>query len=160
MRILGVASALTWAAPVFASCDTPFMKCTFQGGAKAVEICLSGSDVSYTFGRVGNAAELALSVPVVDVDYLPWPGVGSSIWETVTFYNDGYSYEVLVGFERNPENPAHFGGITITKAGQELATLSCDPGSIDWGWGTDLFDAKAAAGLCWDYGRDADWKPC
>lgn len=160
IRAVTCAGAVLCTTPAIASCDLTFMSCTFEGGAKTVEICLNGSDVTYAFGPTGGAADLALSVPVAEVDYFPWPGVGSSIWETVTFYNDRYSYEVFAGFERNPEDPTNFGGINVGRDGEEVANLSCDPESIEWGWDIALFDAKTAAGLCWTYGPENKWVPC
>lgn len=160
IRAVASGFVLIWATPAFATCDLPIMRCTFEDGAKAVRICLSDNNVTYAFGPVAGAPDLAMSVPVAELDYVPWPGVGSAVWDMVTFYNGDYSYEVVAGFERNPEDPAQFGGIRVAKTGQEIANLNCDPGSVDWGWGTDLFDAKQAVGLCWDYGRDAEWKPC
>ncbi len=93
--------------PAFSQCATPndtFLSCTFGGGKKAVHVCVDGSDVTYSFGRVGAAPEMVLSVPVVDVDYVPWPGV-SSIFESVRFSNGDISYVANGGFTRiYPEN--------------------------------------------------------
>ena len=160
MRALWLASVLVISAAQASACDIPLMGCTFEGGAKTLKVCLGETDVSYSFGPTGGTPDLFLSEPITSIDYTTWPGVGSAIWETITFYNDGYSYEVLAGFERNPEDPQHFGGITVRQGEEEIASLTCDPDSSDFGWDVALFEAKEAAGLCWDYGRDARWKAC
>ncbi|MBO9452168.1 hypothetical protein J7426_17975 [Tropicibacter sp. R16_0] len=122
------------------------VSCTLKGGAKQLTTCLSASRVSYAFGSVGNTPELVLNYSVRDVDMRPWPGVGSSIWEEFTFYNKGVSYVVHYAVERTPDGQVS-GGVTVMKGEQELAHLSCDPGSVvSAGYGLPLFEAKERAG--------------
>ncbi|MEJ6397781.1 hypothetical protein [Yoonia sp. 208BN28-4] len=144
MRIFATLFVTLLAVPAFAACDagrTVFMSCSFQNGGKTVEVCASKSTASYRFGPRGGQAELALSVPVSDVDYAPWPGVGSSIFEAVTFYNNTVAYEVYAGVDRNPsasgKQNVPFGGINIFENGAQIATLECDDGSVAFPW-TDV----------------------
>jgi hypothetical protein len=141
------------------------MSCTMNAGAKSVEVCLNNSQTVYRFGPAGGAPELELSVPTRSVDYRPWPGVGLSIFETVTFFNATYSYTVATGFQRGPDEgeddiPPVFGSILIEEDGREAASLRCDKGSVMWSYGGGLFDAKKALGLCWTSGPDARWMTC
>lgn len=160
--------------PVFAECASPeetFMSCTFQSGTKTVEVCLAGTDVTYAYGPIDGPPELALSVAVADIDYMPWPGV-SSIWESMTFYVDNISYVVSAGETRiYPEaddaNIQHrlWGYIEVYenyRSGElekELATFTCDDGSVNFDWSQIFNKAKQSFGMCW-VGFDQAWQSC
>lgn len=108
---------------------------------------------------------LEITTPIVDLDYLPWPGIGRNIWEAVTFSNDVYDYEVFTGFERGPDEGADgispvYGGVVITRGALEIASLGCDEGMVKWGYGGGLYDAKAEAGQCWNSHPDNNWTSC
>ena len=144
--------------------EETFLSCTFKG-AKTVDVCIDGDFVSYAFGPPG-APELALQTHILDVDYRPWPGVGSTIWEEVAFENGNVSYVVTGSLTRTyPENEneeiitTSGGGIDVIEAGITLATLECDAGSADYGWSSTIYDAKTAAGLCWDADY-FEWRDC
>jgi len=119
-----------------------FMACTFQNG-KTVEVCTDGSFVDYTFGRPGERPELAISLAFQDgAEWVPWNGVGRSIWEAIRLTNNDVVYEVYGGFDRHlaaDETKAHgevfFGGILVEDFdGSELAHLRCDPATVDYGY--------------------------
>lgn len=153
------------ASPAFAACpagtETAFA-CSFSSGRKAVDVCYGPETVSYAFGRPGRAPELTLSVPLAEVDYQPWPGIGRAIWETVTFRSGDVSYTVFGNIDRPVEagtEPEVTGGIEVRRGETVLATLSCDPGTVDFAYGGGLHDAKTALGQCWDPGAQR-WSVC
>lgn len=160
IRVLALAGGIATVSSQAIACNLSLMACSFDNGAKTVEVCLSFDQVTYAFGPAEGEPDLLLSEHVTTVDYLPWPGVGSAIWETVTFYNGDYSYAVTAGFERNPENPKSFGGISVRRGTEEVANLTCDPESVDFGWEVALFDAKRAAGMCWNDAPNRGWSSC
>ncbi|MEP2717589.1 hypothetical protein [Pseudophaeobacter sp.] len=124
------------------------VSCSLKGGSKALTTCLRGDQVSYAFGRSGGAADLELQRNVREVNMVPWPGIGRSIWEEFTFENKGTSYTVYYSQARNagPEAPLD-GGVIVEQGGKELAHLRCDAGSVQSsGYGLPLFEAKERAG--------------
>ncbi len=144
MRILASVFVTCLAGQAGAACQSGmeiFMSCTFNNGAKTVEVCANGATASYRFGPTKGQPELALTVPASQIDYAPWPGVGRSIFESVTFHNSGVSYEVFAGVDReataNNQRGDAFGGITVFQKGTEIAALECDPGSVYFPW-TDV----------------------
>jgi hypothetical protein len=153
----------------FAECTTPqdtFLSCTFSNGRKAVDVCVEGGNMTYRFGPVGKVPDLVLSVPVVDVDYTPWPGIGRAIWETVTFQNGKTSYVVAGVIERrfseeeNDEPESAISGLINVVEGEEtLATLDCDAGSVVFAYGGSIYDAKTAAGQCYNL-EEQQWESC
>ena len=153
----------------FAECATPqdtFLSCSFSQGRKAVEVCVDGDMLTYRFGRIGKTPDLALSVSVIDAEYTPWPGIGRSIWETVTFQNRQTNYVVTGVIDRiYPEDETEdvqvevSGVIEVVKAEETLARLECDAGSVDFGYGGSIYDAKTAAGQCWEFGQRR-WVAC
>lgn len=163
MRFLFLLTTL--ASPAFAACpdttETAFA-CTFSSGSKAVDVCHNAETVSYAFGRPGRTPELSLSVPMTQVEYQPWPGIGRAIWETVTFRSGDVSYTVFGNIDRPVEegtDPEVTGGIEVRRGEAVLATLRCDPGSVSFAYGDGLYDAKTAAGQCWDPGTEV-WSAC
>lgn len=142
-----------------AACDQNIASCTFNAGAKTLNVCLSGNTATYAFGSANGAPELALKAPLASLDYTPWPGVGRTIFETVTFYNADYSYEVFAGAERVPDADPPFGGILVRQGDTEVAALDCDAGSMLWDGATTITKAKRAIGQCWDY-ADFRWRSC
>ena len=154
LRLAGLAVLMSagagWA--LCASSEVPVFACTFSGGKKAVEICAGANRAHYAFGKRGQAAELSLSTAMSALEYRPWNGIGRSIHEEVTFRNAGHGYTVYFSFDRfaDPPETGSAGGIAVTKAGEELANLTCDPGSISNGI-EQLYQLKLDAGQCWDY---------
>jgi len=169
-----VALIAVFASPAFAECASPeatFMSCTFKGGAKVVEVCLTDGAVTYAFGPRGKAPELALSVPIAEADYLPWPGV-STVWESMTFHVDAISYVVSAGEHRiYPEsddveiqseiwgNIGVYENYDINGQEKELVSLECDKGSVTFSWSQAFSDAKQSVGQCWS-AYDQTWQAC
>lgn len=149
------------ATSAIAACDADqqtFVSCQIEDRNAQLAVCFDAETVTYSFGPAGNP-ELTLSEPVTTVAYTPWPGVGRAIWEEVTFQNGNYSYSAYGGFDRmfgdetEEDHPTpQFGGVVVRRDDAIVAELSCDPATVDFGWGEGLWDAKHAAGLTWDYG--------
>lgn len=144
------------------ACGEIIHACTFKGGTTAVQVCLNNDTVSYAYGPNGGTPDLSLEVSIRDAEYTPWPGVGNSIAEGVTFRNGGFSYEVFGGspkLDENDELGPMFGGIVISENDETIARLSCDVGSVVWGgYGTDgIYGAKTDAGQCW---KNFAWVQC
>ena len=154
------AAGVVWAGSAAAACETVFIGCTFDTGVKAVTVCVTDDEATYEFGPTGDVPDLTLAEPVSTVAYTPWPGVGRAIWETVTFQNGAYRYEVYAGIDRNPDGEPPYGGVIVRKGDQELTDLTCDLGSVTYTYDPVLSDAKAAAGLCWSGDAEAGWQGC
>ncbi len=169
--MIRVAALLLAAAPQAADAycqplDEPFLSCTMQGGAKRLSVCVDGRTLHYAFGAVDKSPELLLSRDVTEVDYTPWPGVGRTIWEEVSFENLGHVYLVHGWLDRipseetdeDPQRPTG-GGVTVTRGEETLATLECDPGSVEFYWTDAVNAAMAKAGRCFDWGTHT-WQQC
>ena len=133
-----------------------FVSCRIADRVTILAVCFDAQTASYSYGPEG-APELTLQEPVFTLDYTPWPGVGSAIWEEVIFYNGPYSYTVRGGFDR-PMNDADmenladrkFGGVVVRKNGMMLVELTCEPATVDFAWGEGLWDAKQNTGVVWN----------
>lgn len=137
-----------------ASAETLLFACD-MGEGRDLRVTLSDATATYAFGHPTNS--LTLTRDVRDVHLTPWPGIGRTIWEDVVFQNAGYSYLVHASIERiDPENENDdietniSGGIIVSRGETQVAKLSCLAGTVDFPWGTELFDAKVAAGQCFD----------
>ena len=157
--ILSVSAAMIVAANSAMADTQELMFCALQDSSKMVKVVLDGPDVIYAYGELNVMSDLVLTTPAADIDYQPWPGVGNTIWETVTFYNGDYGYTVSMGVER-VDNPERYGGITVTKGGNEIANLDCIPSSVSFEVANPLFDAKTEAGWCWDLSAKGGWERC
>ncbi len=139
--------------------ETEVFSCKIAGSSKRVEICEGGQVARYSFGKAGQSPELDLSAPIAALDYVPWNGIGRTIYEQVTFQNKGYGYTVYFLFDRLSEVPtqAVSGGISVEQNAQEIANLECNPDTISSGM--EIFvERKRAVGLCWDY-KSFAWTP-
>lgn len=156
--LIGIASV--WCGhPVWADCaqnaDT-FLSCTFDDGAKTLDVCLIDRAVTYDFGPSDGSPKLSLVTDITNAFYRPWSGLGRSISESVTFGNDSYYYVVTGIYDRPQgnvaiENTADFtrGEIVVYSYRTVIATLTCDPGTVQFG-AFVLADAKQDAGQCLD----------
>ncbi|MBL9052484.1 MAG: hypothetical protein JNN02_02035 [Tabrizicola sp.] len=159
MRRLAPLFVLAFAAlasPAAADCAGDEEVFTCQIGAKSLEICHQGDDLTYAFGPKG-APDLTITESLTTVNFIPWPGVSSSIWETVAFQNAGYVYEVWTSVERDPEaTEGRHGGIRVLQGEETVAELECDrdtpSSSLD-----GIFELKESVGLCWEFGSQS-WK--
>ncbi|MEO9862402.1 MAG: hypothetical protein ABJO29_08105 [Yoonia sp.] len=160
MRPSALAASVVIATTSMSHADTTeLMFCAMENSSKMVSVRLDGADVTYAYGNLNEMSDLVLTTPAADVDYQPWPGVGNTIWETITFYNGDYEYVVVMGAERQ-DNPQKYGGITVRKAGEEIAALDCIPSSVSFDFGNHLYDAKTEAGWCLDRGAKGGWTRC
>ncbi|MBB5723826.1 hypothetical protein FHS72_003471 [Loktanella ponticola] len=157
---IAVTAALCVAGMTASAEETLLMACTFKDGATGVSVTFDDGIVHYAYGPSKQEPDLALSEPAVDIDYTPWPGVSSSIWEAIAFTNGDFRYEVGMSFARDPESIEVNGGISISENGTEIAFLHCDTGSGYFVYDDQIEKTKHAAGLCVDHGRDPKWAPC
>jgi hypothetical protein len=137
--------------PAAAACPggTEVFSCSIKG--KALQICHSDAVLVYSFG-LPEKPELILSQPLATVDFTPWPGVSRNIWETVTFPNAGYIYEVWTSVERDSEaTTGLLGGVDVRQGEAIVAQLTCDAGTPSQSLDV-IYDLKAAIGQCWDHG--------
>lgn len=117
-------------------------------GSKSVEVCLTPTDLTYSYGPT-DAPELSLTAPITEAAYTPWPGVGSSIWETVAFQNEGVTYEVWFNADRMTDEHPITGGVRVMQGDATVAELACAKDSVRSGLDL-IYGAKEAAGQCWD----------
>ncbi len=147
MRLL--IAALLLPLPAAAACNgTTLISCTIKG-TDTLEVCLSGDDLTYAYGPKGAAPDLTLREPLARGTYTPWNGIGRSMWDSITFTNGEYTYEVYASFDRLDENAITEQGVSILKNGNFVTTLTCDPAR-----GMTLFDnlsdQMGARGYCWN----------
>lgn len=133
-----------------------FTSCQIEGRNTEVFVCHDDQVATYSYGPIGDPAELSLSETIENVDFEPWSGVGKAIHERITFYNDDFSYEVGGGFDRpfSEEemllNIRRFGWVDVAENGESVNRLECIPETVTYGFGGGIYDAKEAAGLVWD----------
>jgi hypothetical protein len=142
-------AALLFPLPAFAACGTTtLVSCTIKG-TNQLEVCLTGDDLTYAYGPRGRAPDLALTAPLANGTYTPWNGIGRSMWETITFTNAGYTYEVFASFDRLDENAMTEHGVSILKNGNLVTSLNCDAvrGMTLF---DNLYDQMGARGYCWN----------
>jgi hypothetical protein len=161
-----VLALIAFTNPAWAAClagEEAFMTCQIENSTKSLRVCFDDQTTFYRFGTVGKPPELTLSEPIVTVDYRPWPGVGRSIAEGVTFMNDDYTYNVFAGFERmfgdeEYEDIPHrsFGGVRVQQGGIHMIELVCALKTVEFAWGEGLWSAKHNLGVVWSYETD-DW---
>lgn len=135
------------AAPANAACqgDEAF---SCEIGKKTLEICYWKGMLTYAYGPEGKP-ELFLNERLETVAFTPWPGIGSSIWDTVAFQNAGTTYEVWTSVERDPEaTEPRTGGVRVLQDNKTLAELTCNRGSATPMDG--ISDLKAGIGQCWN----------
>ena len=146
---------LSLPAPAAAACQGEnLFQC--QIGKKDLEVCRTGSAVSYSFGPKGKA-EMQIATALSELDYQPWPGIGRAMWEAVSFHNGGVSYEVWSSFDRLDENAQLEGGVNVIKGGKTVASLTCNKGSVEAGLDL-LYGAKEGIGQCWSR-ETHSWTP-
>ncbi|WIV52320.1 hypothetical protein QQG91_15160 (plasmid) [Marivivens sp. LCG002] len=159
-RLIAIAHVGVFSATqVFAGCPQgteAFNTCQIEGRNTEVAVCFDDRNVSYSYGSIGSPPELELSSPVERVDFEPWPGLGRSIYEEVTFYNGDYSYTVGGGFERPfsdeeaQQELRRFGWVEVMHLGEQIAYFECRPETVTYGFGGGLYDLKVAANQSWD----------
>lgn len=144
MRRILAALAVLGAAPALA--EVPVFSCAI--GPNVLRVTADAQSVSYAFGPP-EAPELSLSNPLDGNGFMPWPGIGRTIFESIAFTNEGFSYVVYWSLDRLDPDSVLEGGVTISGGGDVETTLLCDPGSVDAPFFT-LGDHFAQEGLCLD----------
>lgn len=137
-RTLFAILALMGASAVHAGefCDldgTEMFRCTFDGGAKAVEVCdavwREGDMASSGFFKRGGGVEKEIVTDKASLIYDEGTGMGSVLSESVTFQaGGGYAYRIYWWADRGDAQIS--GGISVLRDGAEVADLSCDAGSV------------------------------
>lgn len=147
MRALALSAFLLAPLPAMADCLPGGHVFDCRIGTKVLELCQQGEALTYSFGPRG-APELVLAESHRSVDYTPWPGVGSAIWQSVTFVNQGYGYEVWTSSDRSGGGLE--AGVNVLQNGAMIAQLHCDRGSASGPLDT-LYSLKESVGLCRDH---------
>lgn len=147
--------------PAFAACEPDAALFHCQIGKRTLQVCESAGRLTYTFGP-GSKPELSLSVDIAKADFTPWPGVGRTMWDELAFQNDGVTYLVWAALEKQLEEdqpqPELQGGVTVMRGDEDLASLTCDAGTVTSLLDT-ITDLKAGIGQCWGYDSQS-WGPC
>ncbi|WP_377507268.1 hypothetical protein [Octadecabacter sp. R77987] len=164
--MLRVFPFLFLAAPVLADCppqgDT-FLSCTILETGKQLEVCVDGGDALYAYGPAGQVPELAMRVSIRALDYRPWPGAGSTIWEEVSFERGDYFYVVFGGVSREPSETTDeiistaLGGFEVYVGESFVTRGACIPETVVFPWTDALSRGKRAAGLEWSLGGGWEW---
>ena len=103
--------------------DTIFA-CTTTNG-KQVRVCDAGPKISYTFGRPGQAPELALSVARQSTSTWQWPGIGYTATYSATIPNGRTRYTVWSSTERGSDPVQSSSGIAVEVNGKQVANIRC-----------------------------------
>lgn len=159
-RSLGLALLFLLPLPALADCPGEVIfACPIK--ARVLEVCLTGTAAIYSYGKPGRP-ELTIATPLTELDYTPWPGIGSAIWEEARLQNAGVDYTVFTSIEKlgeDGQDPERQGGVAVTQGDQTLAQLACtappDPGALD-----ALFQAITDAGRCWDFDSQSWQEAC
>ena len=136
----------------------PVLSCTLSGGRNTLDVCLDGEFLSYAYGKAGKTAELELVSHVKDAGYVPWNGIGRSIYEEASFRNRDVTYTVWFAVDRMAEGNPVSGGVVVLQNEAELASLHCDEGTTTAGFFA-LSDLMDRMGQCWDY-ETRVWTTC
>lgn len=144
MRCLAILVAVWVGVPAFA--DVAVFSCSV--GQRELSVSADEHGVQYAFGPK-NEPELELSNTLEENGFSPWPGIGRSLFESITFTNNGFSYDVYWSLDRLDPESVLQGGVVISDGGDVETTLLCDPGSVDAPFFT-LGDHLADMGLCLD----------
>ncbi|CUH75247.1 hypothetical protein [Tropicibacter naphthalenivorans] len=106
---------------------TERFSCTFNNGGKAVEVCDAIWDdddiATYGFFIPGQDPELELRNEMTGMLYTKWNGMGEP-FGSVSFNNADWSYTYEVWYAGED------GGINVLKQGEQIASLTCDTGSV------------------------------
>lgn len=140
--------------------EEAFMSCQIDGSENILRVCFDHTTTFYRFGQRDQTPDLEMSEPIATVDYRPWPGVGRSIAEGVSFANEGYAYDVFAGYERMFGEEEYedipnrnFGGVRVSRDNVQVAELVCARETVYFAWGEGLWTAKHNLGVVWDYQR-------
>jgi len=132
--VLGV-----WASNAVAATDRPgeeiVLTCQIEGRDRQASVSLTETGATYRYGPSQVEPELTLSSPLADLDYVRQTGAAGTVDEIVTFANGDTGYRFATGFRNgaqpDPSALRPFGNLTVSRGGREVATLSCNPDSIE-----------------------------
>ena len=133
-----------------------FMSCQIEGRNTEVVVCYNDHLASYSYGPIGGVPDLYLSEFIENLDYEPLSGAGSTVAESVTFYNESYSYQVVSGFNRpatgdgTARDYQSFGVVEVAQDGASINELQCMPDTVNFGSGPDIYDVKTNLRQTWD----------
>jgi hypothetical protein len=94
---------------------------------KRVEVCDSGSKITYSFGKLGSKPELALSIPRASASSHQWDGMGPMSY-SVNIPNGNTVYSVFWTAQRDPDAAQPISaGVDVQIDGASAATVECVP---------------------------------
>ena len=113
---------------------TKLVSCKIASSQKRMELCLDQGSLHYQFGAVGKP-ELELTRDVEQVVYTPWPGIGRTMWEELSFENEGVTYQFSSYAEKlmeeGTEDDLALGtDLNVLRGEKLLAQFSCDPAQV------------------------------
>ncbi|MEJ6401358.1 lysozyme inhibitor LprI family protein [Yoonia sp. 2307UL14-13] len=111
--------------------DSLLMYCTVEGGARTLNLCLSGEVITYAFGPTNGAPTLEMIRDFQDVEYDPSVDEDGTIREQVTLFNGNYGYEMFTESRQRVDPVAIAeGGIIVRLPDGQTQTLICDAGTV------------------------------
>jgi hypothetical protein len=102
--------------------------CTIKKNGKQLTLSQTGNQVSYTYGRKGKQAELALTVSVDQAQWEAWDGFGRVHAYSVGILRGDHLY--VVNTWNDSLDLSSGSGVRVEKGEQILAELECDPASV------------------------------
>lgn len=137
----------------------PLFQCSFKGGKTEVNLCIQNDIVTYMYGPKGRSPDLLLTQQSRDVYMRPWPGIGRYYWEEISLNNGAHRYGIDYSFDKMSDDEPVAATLTVSRGDKVLATLSCDPGSVQDASFLALEQQKTKSGQCWN--REAEyWEFC
>ncbi|WP_347454065.1 hypothetical protein [Acinetobacter thermotolerans] len=119
---LSILSAGAWA-----NCPSntkTIFQCTTTNN-KVIQVCDTGKNINYSFGKVSQAPELAVSVLRNKVKTYQWEGIGRYENYSVNIPNGNYFYRVFSSIDKISQS--HSAGVEISKNDDLIATVDCAP---------------------------------
>lgn len=98
--------------------------CLATKGRKRVEVCESASSLSYSFGKLGETAELAFTAPKAAVSGYRWNGMGRYVNNALNLPNGTAVYRVYTSIDRGEGTRS--AGVDVAVSGKPVANVKCD----------------------------------
>lgn len=102
--------------------------CLIEKNKKILELSVTPTGVSYSYGSLGASPDLTLTAPIHEVKVSPWAESGRMLSYSVTVFNGEYGYSVYTTTDRVDQTKS--AGVEVNKGQQRLATLSCDQKTV------------------------------
>ena len=109
-----------------------------------MEVCVSPSMVSYSFGLVGQKADLAISVPKASASGFRWDGITRFMTNSINIANGTTEYRIYHSLERDP-NGTDSSGVHVVVNGKRVADVACDHPTTK----SELADVDVKAATSW-----------